>query len=247
MKLLIPDKTVIIVLLGILISTISNAQKNIDHQSLLWTRYLLKLKINDTWSVYQEFEERTYWQPWRQHQLVLRSMAQYQLGNGWNVGGGFTYFRQALPQDPHKSIAYTQPEIRPQLEVGYKQQLSEKLNMQHRYWTEFRSFKPENEDYQFSNIRMRYKLEFQYQLSSKLTFKIYDEIFINLGEEIVYNTFDQNRIGTSMQYMPWKHFGFELGYLNSYQQRPSGIDFYNRNMVRFTIHQTIDLCTYKTH
>ncbi len=222
------------------------SQKNIDHQSLLWTRYQLKLKIDDHWSASQELEERTYWFPWRQHQMVSRSMAQYHLGNDWNLGAGLTYFRQALPQDAHRPVSYTQPELRPQLEVGYKQQLSEKFNVQHRYWTEFRSFKAENEDFKFGNFRMRYKLEFQYQPTGKMTFKVYDEIFINAGKNIVNNTFDQNRIGTSVQYMPLKNFGFELGYINWYQQRPSGVDFYDRNIVRFTIHQTIDLRTPKT-
>lgn len=221
------------------------SQKNVDHQSLLWTRYQLKLKFDDHWSASQELEERAYWFPWRQHQMVSRSMAQYQLGNGWNLGAGLTYFRQALPQDAYKDITYTQPELRPQLEVGYKQQLSQKFNIQHRYWSEMRNFKSENQDLKYSNIRMRYKLEIQYQHNSKVTFKAYDEIFINFGDNIVYNKFDQNRIGASVQYMPWKSFGFELGYINWYQQRPSGIDFYNRNIVRFTIHQSIDLRTPK--
>jgi hypothetical protein len=221
------------------------SQKNIDHQSLVWTRYQLKLKIDDHWSASQELEERTFWFPWRQHQLVSRSMAQYQLGSGWNLGGGLTYFRQALPQDAHKEVTYTQPELRPFLEVGYKQSLSEKFNVQHRYWSEMRNFKPENEDFKYGNVRMRYKLEFQYQPTPKVTIKAYDEIFINFGENIVYNKFDQNRIGASVQYMPLKNLGFELGYINWYQQRPSGVDFYERNIVRFTIHQTFNLRTTK--
>ncbi len=229
----------------VLCCTQTYSQKKVDHQSLLWTRYQLKLKIDEHWSAYQELEERTYWFPWRQHQLVSRSMAQYQLGNGWNLGGGLTYFRQALPQDAHKEVTYTQPELRPFLEVGYKQKLSEKFNAQHRYWSEMRNFKAENQDFKYSNIRMRYKLEFQYQPTNKVTLKAYDEIFLNFGENIVYNKFDQNRIGTSVQYMPLKNFGFELGCINWYQQRPTGVDFYERNIVRFTIHQTIDLKTPK--
>lgn len=217
------------------------SQKNIDHQNLLWTRYTLKLKIDNHWYVNQEIEERTYWFPWRQHQFVLRTLVQYQLGNGWNVGAGLTYFQQSLPQDPKREIDYTQPEIRPNLEIAYRQTLSEKFSLQHRYWTEFRYIKPKNEDLQFGNMRMRYKLELQYLVKSNLTLKIYDEIFVNFGNNIVHNVFDQNRIGGSIQYMPTKHFGFELGYINWYQQRPTGIDFYNRNIVRFTIHQNLTL------
>lgn len=245
MNAILKSRNLVLLVFTTLLCSHSYSQKNVDHQSLLWTRYQLKLKIDDHWSASQQLEERTYWFPWRQHQMVSRSMVHYQLGKGWNLGGGLTYFRQALPQDAHKEVTYTQPELRPQFEVGYKQTLSEKWNVEHRYWSEMRNFKAENENFQFGNFRMRYKLEFQYQPTKKLTFKAYDEIFINFGENIVYNTFDQNRIGASVQYMPLKNFGFELGYINWFQQRPSGVDFYERNIVRFTIHQTIDLRTPK--
>lgn len=239
-------RTYSIIFIAVLVSFMGYSQKNIDHQRLLWTRYQLKLKIDEHWSVSQELDERMYWFPWRQHQFVSRTSAQYQLGKGWNVGTGLAYFLQALPQDAHKNVSNTQTEVRPQFELGYKQQLSRKFNLHHRYWTEFRYFKIEKEDLQFGNYRMRYKFELQYLPTDKITLKVYDEIFINLGKNIIYNTFDQNRIGTSIQYMPLKNLGFELGYINLFQQRPTGVDFYERNIVRFTIHHNIYIKKSKT-
>lgn len=61
-----------------------NAQKNIENQHLLWTRYYLKLKLNDNYQLRQEIEERNYWFPWRQHQFVSRTFADRKLGKGWN-------------------------------------------------------------------------------------------------------------------------------------------------------------------
>ncbi|MCK7591745.1 DUF2490 domain-containing protein [Subsaxibacter sp. CAU 1640] len=232
---------IMIIMMVLLGTTISNAQKNVDHQNLLWTRYALKLKINDSWSVSQEIEERTYWFPWRQHQFVTRTMGRYNFKNGFGVGAGFAYFRQSLPQDPEVNVNYTQPELRSEFELTYTHSLSEKLSMNHRYWNELRYFKEEGQDYEYGNMRLRYRLELQYKHSASLTFRAFDEIFINLGENIVNNTFDQNRYGASIQYMPIKNFGLELGYINWFQQRPSGVDFYNRNIVRVTVHHTIDV------
>ncbi|MEO6347398.1 MAG: DUF2490 domain-containing protein [Aquaticitalea sp.] len=240
MKSMLTHRACGILLITILISSIGYSQKNIDHQSQLWMRYQLKLKINNHWSASQQLEERTYWIPWRQYQFLSHTMAHYQLSKGWNLGAGLTYYRQALPQDAHKEVSFTQPGFRPQLEIGYKNQLFQKFNMNQRFGTALRYFKPENGNLQFGNYRISYKLELQYQPVQKLNLKAYEEVFVNFGKNIVNNTFDQNRFGGSIQYMAMKKLGFELGYINSYQKRASGTDFYERNIVRFTIHHALD-------
>jgi len=71
-----------LVFLLILLSFLSTslfAQKNTTTQELLWSRYYLKLKINDLYQIRQEIEERTYWFPWRQHQFVSRTFVERKL------------------------------------------------------------------------------------------------------------------------------------------------------------------------
>jgi len=235
------NSIVLAALLFGLFSTIAKAQKNIDTQHLLWTRYSLKLKLNDNYQLRQEIEERTYWFPWRQHQFVTRTFAERKLGKGWNAGLGFTYFLQSLPHDPEITDFTNQLELRPQFELAYRQIISEKMVLHHRYWSEFRFFEQPNGSFEYGNNRMRYKLEIRYSPIQKLTLKTFDEIHINIGSKIVQNVFDQNRYGASIQYMPIENFGFELGYFNWYQQRKSGVDFYNRHIVRFTIHHIISI------
>lgn len=232
--------TGIIIFLFCLHATNLVAQKNVDTQHLLWTRYYLKIKLNDNYLINQELEERTYWFPWRQHQFFFRTLLERTLGKGWNAGIGFAYFEQSLPQDPTIKDYSNQSELRPQLELAYKQPISEEFILHHRYWSDFRFFEQPNGSFKYGNNRTRYKLELRYAPTEKLTLKAFDEIHINIGGQIVQNTFDQNRYGASVQYMPIENFGFELGYINWFQQRISGMDFYNRHIVRLTIHHTID-------
>ncbi len=70
---------------------------------------------------------------------------------------------------------------------------------------------------------------------------VYDEIMINGGKNIVKNTFDQNRIYGALQYGVNKNIALELGYLNSFQQRPSGVDYFDRDIIRFTFYHKINL------
>jgi hypothetical protein len=76
-------------------------------------------------------------------------------------------------------------------------------------------------------------------LSEKFSFLVFDELHINLGSKITYNVFDQNRIGASVMYSPVKNIGFEVMYINWFQQQPAGDSFYNRDIIRFALHQTL--------
>lgn len=238
------SKRLILVLLYFTISLwcfTVKSQKNVDTQSLLWMRYYLHIPVNNTYRIQQELEERTYWFPWRQHQLVSRTFVQRKLGKNWSTGLGFTYFQQSLPHNPEVTDYYNQSELRPQLELAAKQPLTTTLQLHHRYWAEFRYFETSyGSAYHYGNTRFRYKLELSYAPVSQLTLKAFDEIHVNIGNQIVQNVFDQNRYGGSIQYQPTKQLGFELGYLNWFQQRKSGVDFYNRNIIRFTLHHTLN-------
>lgn len=214
-------------------------QKQVQTQSLLWTRYSVKIELNERYKLRQEFDERTYWFPWRQHQALSRTFAERNLGNGWSVGLGFTYFRQSFPHDPTTEDYYTLDELRPQLELSYTQKVSEKFKVSHRYWSEFRVFEQAEGGFEYSHNRSRYKLEGQYSLAPSLTLIAFDELHLNIGRSIVANVFDQNRYGASLRYNLNRNFGLESGYINWFQQRASGIDFYNRHIVRFTLHHAI--------
>jgi hypothetical protein len=94
-------------------------------------------------------------------------------------------------------------------------------------------------------FRARYRIGVAYKLiefkSRTINLKASNEIHFNLGEEILYNRFDQNRyyFGASVDITP--HFLFEFGYLNWFQQRASGVDFYDRDIFRFIIVHKLQL------
>jgi hypothetical protein len=64
---------------------------------------------------------------------------------------------------------------------------------------------------------------------------------INAGEKIIKNTFDQNRVYAAIQYGINQNIAIEFGYLNSFQQRASGIDYFNRDIIRFSIFHKMNL------
>lgn len=218
-----------------------NGQKQVIHQKQIWYKYYLKVPIGDKWQIRQELDDRNYIDPARQSQFVSRTHFQRNLGKGWSTALGFAYFVHSLPQDPEIQDFTNTKELRPSLELANLHPLSEKFHLHHRYWTEVRFFEQPDHTYAYTNVRVRYKIELGYDLSEKISFLVFDELHINLGNQITYNVFDQNRIGASIMYSPVKNIGFEVMYLNWFQQAPAGDTFYNRDIIRFALHQTLAL------
>ena len=236
-------------LIFIFFSTFLFGQKNVENQQLLWYGYYNKLQINQNWVLNSEVQERQFYQPLVQHQLVFRTNLDRRILDDINVSLGFVVFLQS-PNDPESESTLMVPELRTDFGFNAKKKYKY-FNVNQRFKVEARFFhQTENNElvggYQFSNFRMRYQLGLDIPLikkqdAEKLILKIKDEVMFNFGKNIVKNVFDQNRIYIGLNYPMNKNLAFEAGYLNWFQQRPSGTDFYNRDIIRFSVFHTINL------
>jgi hypothetical protein len=238
----------IILVSFLLISKFSFAQKKVENQQLIWYGYYNSLKFNESWSLYNEIQERQFYNPTAQHQLVFRSNLERKLIENWNASVGMTLFLQN-PNNPNSESNLTVPELRPDIGFNNKQKLGF-MTINHRYKAEARFFHDiENEKlvsgFRFSNIRLRYQLGLDFSLlkkeaKEKIILKVKDEIMFNVGNKIVKNIFDQNRIYVALYYKLNASYALEVGYMNWFQQQKTGTDFYNRDILRLSIFHNID-------
>lgn len=225
------------------------AQKKIENQQLIWYGYYNNLKFNENWSLNSEIQERQFYNPTAQHQLVFRSNLERKVFADWKASVGMTLFFQN-PNTPNSESNLTVPELRPDIGFNNKQKLSF-VTISHRYKAEARFFHDVENNrlvggYRFSNFRLRYQLGLDFPIwkkegNEKLLLKIKDEIMFNAGNKIVKNIFDQNRIYLAVNYKLNNSYAVELGYMNWFQQQKSGTDFYNRDILRLSIFHNIDL------
>lgn len=220
-----------------------NAQtkKNIDHQNLLWIRYYNQLELNPKWSIHSEFDNRIFLDSIVQNLFVVRIQGRYKISQLVELGSGFAYFNVAT-QSPDIDSGFNRPEYRVQQDVTWKQILG-KLTLNQRFQVEERFFQ------NFDNLGLTngttFAMRFRYRLQGDYTFwkkekqflktVIFDEIMINAGSNIVKNTFDQNRIYAGLQYGVNANLSVELGYMKSFQQRATGVDYFDRNIIRLSI------------
>jgi len=232
------EKTVCCVLF-LLLSLNALAQSQVTRQSLQWTRYYLSLRIDDNQRIRQEVEWRSYWFPWRRHQALTRTHWEYRWNEKVRAAAGFSYFVHHRPHDPRAENFQAVQELRPKVELAFRQMLKPALHLSHRYWLEGRFFEQPTSDIAFEHIRFRYRALLQYEMEERWTASLFGEIHLQAPLLGNVQIFDQTRAGLSLRYQFTRHWGTELSYIHWFQQRAALERFYERHIIRLTLHHTL--------
>lgn len=92
--------------------------------------------------------------------------------------------------------------------------------------------------------RFRYLLSFTVPVVKNLKYPslvISDELCVQFGKEIVYNTFDQNRLFVGLKQTINKALNFDMGYIMLYQQKPAALQYDKSHIFRWFFYYTPDL------
>lgn len=92
--------------------------------------------------------------------------------------------------------------------------------------------------------RVRYLISFNipvFKNPKYPTLILSDELCVQFGKEVVYNTFDQNRFFTGLRQKITKDLSFDLGYMLVKQQKSSGFQYDVNNTFRWFFYYTPDL------
>ena len=198
----------------------------IDYNSIGWYNIFLTKKITDRWSSHTEYQWRRDEFIMHGQQSLLRVGINYKVNQKLTARVGYGWIEtypygtinlQAAGKTFTEHRAFQALMLNDQMGI---------LEIQHRLMLEQRWLgrytKPDidiEDDYVYVN-RMRYMLRLQMPLGKKQiedkTFYVamYDEIFIQFGQNVQENIFDQNRLGVLIGYKLNKYIKLELGYLS---------------------------------
>ena len=228
---------------------LAGQNKNVTKQGLYWIRYYNQLKINGNWSWHNEIDNRRFFKENQQHHLIMHTRMHFKISENANIAAGLTYSLQS-PHEINPSIDLVIPEIRPLQEINYNIAISRKFTVQQRFRVDERFIRRNDgfsllNSYDF-NFRFRYRLQASYLMNKQksktnTTLKVANELMVNAGKKIVYNQFDQNRIYMGIEQDLTKNFTFELGYMHWYQQRNTGYQFFDRDIMRITIYHKLNI------
>ncbi len=223
--------------------------KEVVRQSLFWVRYYNQFSFSKNWTWHNEFEDRRFFKANQQHHFILHSRLHYRFSPQTDFAFGLTYSIQS-PQYPDAKVDLVVPELRPVQEINYVHSITERWTLMHRLRLDARFIHSNNgeqllDGYDF-NWRIRYRVLANCRLSKKesklpANLKLSNELMLNAGSKIINNQFDQNRLYVGLEQGLNKNVALELGYLHWYQQRPSGYQFFDREIIRFTVYNKIEI------
>ncbi|KAF2515341.1 DUF2490 domain-containing protein [Flavobacterium foetidum] len=213
---------------------------------MTWIRYYNVLPLTEKWALHSEFDNRSFVNPIHENLFVIRIQGRYRTSKIIELGGGFAYFN-VNTQNPDADPDYSIPEYRTQQDITFINDIA-KITFHNRFQLEERFIQKADkngllDEFSFA-YRFRYRLQSTFTLWEKeqnsLKGTISDEILFNYGKDNKRNTFDQNRIYAALRYHFTPNLGLELGYLKNFQRRASGVDFYDRDIIRFTVYHRIN-------
>jgi len=222
--------------IAVILTVHAHAQESFD-QYLYWLRYQNQLIFNSNWYLNTDFDNRRFFDPDVENQFIIHTRIHYKKGP-WDFGGGLT-FSWAYAARPENGYKNPVMEFRPVVEANHEIPFK-KFSIHNRLRIDNRFFEIPGEsllDSSYYVMRFRYRLMFRMPLKFNedkvpvITFRVADEIMLNTKE----NTFDQNRVNITSEFYVTRNFTLELGYIYIYQQRYGTDDFFNRNVLRFSV------------
>ncbi|POY38012.1 hypothetical protein C3K47_05665 [Solitalea longa] len=223
----------------------AQTQKVVNHNAMSWFSLNNVVKFSDKWAAVADFHNR------RQDFMAETNFWFVRFGGGYyikpnmRVVAGYAH----LWLTPAEGLSNWQDENRFYTEFLLNQKLgtvglTQRLRVEQR-WQE----KLSNDvkvGMKFTN-RVRYLLSatipvFKGEKAAKLpALCLSDEILLNFGKEVVYNSMDQNRLFIGIKQNITKSLNFDFGYMNVYQQKSSGNVYDSNNTMRLFFYYTLDL------
>lgn len=225
-------------------------EKQFNRQSGLWVGLYTKYKIGKKLFYYGEYHIR------RRDKLInnmaqiyLRFGLSYLVNEKFEVTGGIVTPFYWAPENQYSSeeqIDQVVNQFRFWQQFLFIQSMG-RVKIYHQIRTEQRWKRDYIVDSPFKlTHRFRYKISTYIPINKPklqdktLFFSGYNEIFIQAGKPILYNYFEDNRLFLGLGYVINEKFQIQTGYMKSIQQRDSGFDLNNRDIIRFSIYHNLD-------
>jgi hypothetical protein len=225
----------------------ANAQRTIvnDHQT--WLALFNQARFSKHWGVWHDAHLRL-----RDNFFdslatgIVRVGLTYYINDDLRLTAGYSYVGFA----PEGTRQITLPEHRPWQQIQWfvkypKVRVMQWLRLEERFRQQVSNGTKLLDAYDF-NYRIRHNAMLTVPLSKKgfskggFQFALANELHVNLGDAIVYNVFDQNRLFAGIIFQNTDHSNLQFGYMNVYQQLAVGNRHRNNHVIRVFYNHNFD-------
>ena len=218
-------------------------QKEINNQHQAWVSINSTVKLTNKWGFVADVHERrnNFFKDASFH--FIRFGVNYWLMDNVTLTAGYAHLWLAPTTNGWKTFSndnrvYEQAQITSKLSAV---RLLQRLRIEQRWQQKIANDKPTGNN-KFTT-RVRYLMSFTIPVSTNANLPslvLSDEILVQFGKEVVYNTFDQNRVFVGIRQKVTKSLSFDLGYMFVNQQKASGYQYDHNNTFRCFFYYTPD-------
>lgn len=225
------------------IAQTSQPEKEINENSHGWVSLNTTARLKNSWGIVGDIHirrENFFKDP---NFYFLRFGGIYWVNDHFTMAGGLAHLWLATATNNGTDFA---GEKRVYQQIQWREKIN-KLSFLFRIRNEQRWHQVLNQDGEVNRVRFSNRIRFLFSTSipvfknEKLPrLSIADEMHIHFGKEIIYNTFDQNRIFVGINQRISKNVSFDLGYMMVYQQKYSGYQYDMNHTFRWFFYYTPD-------
>lgn len=242
----------LIVLFPMFVLAQVHTKKEINNQTQSWFSLNNNLKFNEHWGILADFHVRRNDFVSEDSFYFVRGGVDYIPNSKVLLAAGYAHMWVA-PSKPEWSTfgnenrIYQQAQLITKVgEVSILQRIRNEQRWQDKIVNDERTGEERFTD------RVRYLVSFNIPIFKKKSMPLLvvsDEILIHFGKEVVYNTFDQNRIFIGIKQAINPKLSFDFGYMNVYQQKYSGYQYDSNHTLRlfFYYNNSIKALTHFGH
>lgn len=223
--------------------------KELQHLSQTWIGYNNTTRLSTHWGINAEFQIKTHESFFNNTDLIEKGLGIIYFANDKNntrISGAFTHIDQ-YPSDGKTMIV---PEFRPWQMIQWnslvgKTKWMQWVRLEERFKTKVIDNNTLGDGYDFS-CRLRYNVLAQFPISKHkfergaISLACSNELYLNIGDNIVYNVFDQDRFFVGSFYYLNTHDFIQFGYLKSYQQLSAGYKFKSIDVLKLAYFNNLD-------
>lgn len=221
--------------------------KEVTHRDQLWLGYFNQTRLTDKFGFWFDIHYRqTDHFVDRPFQFLVRTAVTYYVTDNIRINVGHVFANHF----PARNLHTSRPEHRGWQQIIWNQKYSrcstrQWLRLEERFNRKI--VDDELQDGYNFNYRIRYSASVNIPLKGKeivpkTPFAVFtNEVFVNFGGKIVYNTFDQNRFFAGLGYQFTPQASAQLGYMNIYQQEAAGNKYISANVIRLYFFHNLDL------
>jgi hypothetical protein len=233
----------------LIITGFSFAQKKTNSVQQFWFSYNTQTQFSNKWGLWADFHLRTKEDLFEDlSTYIARLGLMYYITDNTKITAGYAYVNH-FPADAHPDVS--QPEHRPWQQVQWhnrfpKLRVMQWVRLEERFRRKIKDNDELAEGYNF-NYRVRYNLMLNFAFNKKpfapktISYAVNNETHVNFGKEIVYNTFDQNRLFLGLNFYTSTHDFLQFGYMYLYQQLATGNKYRYIHAARISYFQNLDL------